>query len=35
MIEAFEHLENLLSRKRSEAREEEQHWSLDHRAEDQ
>jgi hypothetical protein len=31
----FEDLENILSRKKSEAQEEERQWSLDHSAKDQ
>jgi hypothetical protein len=34
-VETFEHLENILSRKKSEAQEEERQQSLDHSAEDQ
>jgi hypothetical protein len=34
-VETFEHLENLLSRKKSEAQEEERQQPLDHSAEDQ
>jgi hypothetical protein len=34
-VEAFEYLENILSRRKLEAQEEERQWSLDHSSEDQ